>query len=144
MNIKKIATAMITPGVLALHWLTQHNAWLYVFGALSLVAIVVCGIGAVALTYMWLESDYDAASSFPIDPPLWERVYGVVCQIGATVYLLWTESWVAVTLYLIATALVWTVIILAKHIRQLAAAERSRRERRWNALFATDVAWRDV
>lgn len=142
MKVSAIVPYVISPILLGMHWVTQHPAWLYLFGALSVVVIVVCGLGAVALVIAHVERDYEATSIMPAFPK-WKYAVGGVYQVASSAYLLWVEAWLAVTLYLIGAVITWLVIGLAHELRKQKAAAWERRRRldeKWmGVLDATDI-----
>jgi hypothetical protein len=114
--VTKTLMYLITPLLLGMHWLTGHSAWLYVFGTLSVVTIIFGSIGVVGILLALHGGSYDP-SKMPV-MPTWRIALGVVYQVCSVGYLLWSESFVTLTLYLISAAIVWIIIALARAARK--------------------------
>lgn len=101
---------ILTPLILGMYWYTGHNAWLYIFGVLSVVIII---FGGIALAAVWTLDDDQLIKAAKAKPISTFRVYaGSVYQIATITFLLWQELWANATLFLIGLAIIWPLIIL--------------------------------
>lgn len=109
-----IISLTLTPLLLGLHWWTGHTAWVFLFGVFAVFYTLVGAVGIVA-AIIALSNDKPT----PVPPTHWWRwVSGIIMQVGALTYLLWSESFIVASLYIIQASTIWILFGLLRMLRK--------------------------
>ena len=100
-HLMKLIAYMLSPVLLAGHYFTGHTAFLFVLSFLSVLAIITC-----ALTLWFLDDIPDEKLNEILKEHLnhgyWKYALENVVGILISVYLLYSNSFVTATFYIIA------------------------------------------
>lgn len=113
---------LIIPALIVGHILTQHAAFIYLFGLMA-VLFTVIGVITISAIIMTMISK-EMLPEMPV--PKWWRLlitltYNVV-GVGYMLYVDTTASYVAATLYFIQVLVAWTLIGVLKVYQERRAA----------------------
>ena len=123
-----VVSLLLTPLLLGLHYWTQHNAFLYLFGVVSvlLITVAVIAISGAVILFSQKPDSKSLRNLPPVAP--WRLISSAVIQVGALSYLLWVESYVISSIYIVMIILTWILHAALKQLRKRAVEQEAARE----------------
>ena len=122
-SINFFLSYLLTPLLLGLHFLTQHGAFKFLFGAIVVIVLLlllvvltaIVGIERICPKDQVYKMRASLASNYKITPL--KTGVSVVYQIAALTYLLYQEWYVLASVYIVSCCLGWAVYAIAKYYK---------------------------
>ena len=113
-----ILAGIVTPLLVIAHYLTQHYAWIYLLGFVTVVSVIAIAVMlAIIIGFYFVDSSDTIGKTLAKVDDVKTHWYNWIVPICVVPYLLYIESYFIVTMYLIGIILSRIMIMTIRFIR---------------------------